>query len=577
MRRGLWMLAAAAGLLGACSNKSSNTKIMVVVWSNLAVPTEIDTIRVAVIGSSTPQSVDFPLTAGNESGKTKLPVVLELVSPDDKAGEFEVVATGLEANNPVVSQAARLSFDPGLAHVLTLFLDGRCRYEACAGGDSADPVPVDVNRLPIYDPTAAFVRPDAGTSGPRDASGDSAETGSVDLVADLPQFGDVALDNPVVAPDAGRESSAETPRGSDAATDIAPDLAAIAPDLAASDIVSLDLILPDAVGPDLAAPDGPLECGSSASGCPPSGDTATDGAVDSPLTVLDARSDAPADTRDSRDAATDTPSDLTTPAETGGEVAPPDGGSACVLPMTTCPDGCINPQTNINNCGGCGQACSTKNGTPSCAAGACSMSACSSGFLDCSADENASRDGCETNSNTDSANCGRCGNSCSSRVCRSQACLATARYGNTGPGVYPPSPFDKGFLAGIQVYIPNASVVTGFGVVLYDGTASSKMYLGLYEDVTGNPGNLVATTQTSPTLVAPGGQELAVNPPVDVNKGTYWILGEWDVLATFASNTTTTVTWSFASYEFGALPATAPTSMSTLSLAPPNLYVIVAQ
>jgi hypothetical protein len=113
--------------------------------------------------------------------------------------------------------------------------------------------------------------------------------------------------------------------------------------------------------------------------------------------------------------------------------------------------------------------------------------------------------------------------------------------------------------------------------VLDDGTASSKMYLGLYEDVTGKPGNLVATTQTSPTLVAPGGQELAVNPPVDVIKGTYWILGEWEVLATFASNTTTTVTWKYAAYDFGALPATAPTSMSTLSLAPPNLYVIVAQ
>ena len=45
--------------------------------------------------------------------------------------------------------------------------------------------------------------------------------------------------------------------------------------------------------------------------------------------------------------------------------------------------------------------------SPPCSGGACSIS-CSSGWTDCSADENASRDGCETNTDADEANCGDC-------------------------------------------------------------------------------------------------------------------------------------------------------------------------
>jgi hypothetical protein len=102
------------------------------------------------------------------------------------------------------------------------------------------------------------------------------------------------------------------------------------------------------------------------------------------------------------------------------------------------------------------------------------------------------------------------------------------------------------------------------------------MYLGLYKDIVGNPGAIVATVGSS-TLVTPGGKEMTVDPPVSVTAGTYWILGVWDGLASFASNSTTQVTWRYVSYPFGALPATAPTSMDTYSQPPPNLFVIVAQ
>jgi hypothetical protein len=120
-------------------------------------------------------------------------------------------------------------------------------------------------------------------------------------------------------------------------------------------------------------------------------------------------------------------------------------------------------------------------------------------------------------------------------------------------------------------------VVTGLGVVLYGGASARHMYLGLYKDVAGIPGDLVATVSTS-TLVAPGGQELSVAPPVDVVASTYWILGVWDGTAFFATTSlTASVTWRYSAYSFGPLPSTAPTSMGTINAPPPNLYVIVAQ
>ena len=569
MRRGLSLsMSALASLLlfSTCSNNDSNTKIMVVVWSDLAIPTEMDSIHVDVTkGSSTSPSTTFPLTTGN----AKLPVVMELVSPDNKGTTFEVMATGFLRTAPVVSQAASLSFDHGHSHVLTLFLARACREATCP----AAPLAVDVTKLPEYDPKTPFLAPDAGVVFFVDADGGIADSGGVDVVADVGQTSDAALDNSVAdarqagdsaadkliaVPDTGTETSADTP--------LVPD--------ASSDTPSDPIVL-DNGGEDLLLQDSTLACDPSTPGCAQVGD----GATDTLALALDAESDAPGEPPDSLDASSDKPSDLIDTADTNQDLSLADGNSACVLPMTTCTGLCINPQTSAGNCGGCGRACGTQNGTPSCASAVCSMSSCSPGFFDCSANENTSRDGCETNGNIDSSNCGRCGNVCSSKVCRNQTCLATAIYGNIGKGSDLVN-FTQNFLAGIEIYIPNPCVVTGLGVVLaaVSNFKPHNMYLGLYKDVAGNPGDLVATV-SAPTLVAAGGQELSVAPPVDVLAGSYWILGVWDGLASFATNaaSTVTVTWRYSAYNFGALPSTAPTSMGSLAAQAPNLYAIVAQ
>jgi len=295
--------------------------------------------------------------------------------------------------------------------------------------------------------------------------------------------------------------------------------------------------------------------------------------------------------------------------------------------MTDCSGDCRDTQNDPDNCGGCDLACSTDHGTRNCTSGSCQMTSCSTGYQDCSESENVSRNGCEThvaedvsncgqcgkvcpndwanssptcaagncghactspwdncdglayngcetNLDTSSTNCGTCGKTCASTVCQNRTCLTTARYGNTGAGVTY-SNFSGNYLAGIQVYIPNACVTTGLGVVLYGATASRNMYLGLYRDVAGNPEERI-TTVASPSLVAPGGRELTV-PQVKIPAGNYWLLGVWDGTASFAANSTQTVTWRYASHPYGPLPETAPTSMLSTEAPPPNLYAIVAQ
>lgn len=74
-------------------------------------------------------------------------------------------------------------------------------------------------------------------------------------------------------------------------------------------------------------------------------------------------------------------------------------------------DGCEESTYSVENCGACGEGCSSAGGgTPACPAGECTVSC--SGALDNCNDEDAERDGCETNTDTDPAHCGGCDEEC---------------------------------------------------------------------------------------------------------------------------------------------------------------------
>lgn len=82
-------------------------------------------------------------------------------------------------------------------------------------------------------------------------------------------------------------------------------------------------------------------------------------------------------------------------------------------------DGCETQLNSVTNCSGCGLACDTATGTPSCNGVRCSY-ACSSGRLDCNATSGTNLDGCESSS-TSPLTCGGCTNVCNTSTTNNTA------------------------------------------------------------------------------------------------------------------------------------------------------------
>ncbi len=93
-------------------------------------------------------------------------------------------------------------------------------------------------------------------------------------------------------------------------------------------------------------------------------------------------------------------------------------------------NGCeTSTQTSLANCGACGRACTLPNATAICTAGACGVTACTPGYVDCNHNP---ADGCEVNTATDNANCGACGMTCSAgMVCSAGVCVTSCGSGLT--------------------------------------------------------------------------------------------------------------------------------------------------
>ena len=182
MRRILAWLALGMVLAPACKDQD-NTKIVVAVWSDLAVPSELDSVRIDVAGPTSSGSKTFPLTAGG--GTNKLPVQLELVPLDAKDATFTVKATG----TGLVTQSARVSFVAGQSLLLKLFLAQSCKPLTCVGDTTcaagACTQPIAVASLPPYDPSQPLSPPDAGTRSDSGTftDGGSHEAGTPDLGA----------------------------------------------------------------------------------------------------------------------------------------------------------------------------------------------------------------------------------------------------------------------------------------------------------------------------------------------------------------------------------------------------------
>ena len=113
----------------------------------------------------------------------------------------------------------------------------------------------------------------------------------------------------------------------------------------------------------------------------------------------------------------------------GGTAACVDGACrvvACGAGLGDCDsvaaNGCeTDTRTSAANCGACGRACSLANATAGCAAGACTVQSCATGYRDC---DSMAANGCETAVTADARNCGACGVVCATGACVAGACVA---------------------------------------------------------------------------------------------------------------------------------------------------------
>jgi len=97
--------------------------------------------------------------------------------------------------------------------------------------------------------------------------------------------------------------------------------------------------------------------------------------------------------------------------------------------------GCeVNTGSDVTQCGSCGQACVSRNGTSICADGICTVSSCDTGYGDCDSggyDYN----GCETVVDTDTSNCGACDVVCDRwESCNAGRCDCYGTVGTVGGG-----------------------------------------------------------------------------------------------------------------------------------------------
>jgi hypothetical protein len=98
---------------------------------------------------------------------------------------------------------------------------------------------------------------------------------------------------------------------------------------------------------------------------------------------------------------------------------------ACTTGFADCDgnpaNGCeVNLNTDAANCGACRGACNLANATAACMGGTCRIGTCTTGFADCDGNP---ANGCETNTQTDAANCSRCGALCATGdTCTASAC-----------------------------------------------------------------------------------------------------------------------------------------------------------
>jgi hypothetical protein len=141
------------GLVASCRTQD-NTLIVVEVGSELAVPSQLDAVRIEVTGPTANSSKIYPLGSSRE-----LPIHLALVPDAANDASLTVKATGMLEHVEIVWQAVRVAFVPGESKLLRLNLTRPCAYVTCRSTESCEagrciPVPT-ITEIPDYVPASS--------------------------------------------------------------------------------------------------------------------------------------------------------------------------------------------------------------------------------------------------------------------------------------------------------------------------------------------------------------------------------------------------------------------------------------
>jgi hypothetical protein len=286
--------------------------------------------------------------------------------------------------------------------------------------------------------------------------------------------------------------------------------------------------------------------------------------------------------------------------------APSDGGfdgalSVCVAGAPCTPDGdvcrtgILSCSTGVATCMSTGDAA---DGTY-CAAGICCLGACAACETPANAASTCSGGTCSSTCNAGFTLCGNacvdsttdsgaCGPSClvcpAGSTCVDSQCTGvvnTVRYGNSTE--FSPCGILAGSLAasalyGQKVTIARDIMLTAFGVFGNQPAIGVHSSMALYgNSANGAPSGPVAFTGSLP--IGAGDNELPVSPPVPVTAGTYWVVGQYDAVASICTDNVTTnlvdlVTpnlYGFLPNPFAETDGGAPRQLETVDI---NYYVI---
>lgn len=404
-----WALASLV-LLAACADDP--TQLVVVVDTDLGIPTELDAVRVEVVTPSgeRPEPIRQALSAQGD-----LPRWVTLVHRGGPLGPIEIEAVGSLAGGDVVRRQASASFVAGQTRTLRLELLRRCVDVTCplgrtCGGDGCRDPAVAEEELERWtggvSPLGPSDPPDAGP--PPECVEETCNRRDDDC--------DGEVDEGLV------ESDPNNCGGCDRVCPVGPHAARSCVDgvclLECEDgFADCNLDGTDGCEADLSAA---VTCGACDETCAePTPMCVVEGGAASCREGCGAEAPTPCAGR-----CVDTASDpdhcggcdraCPDPMRPGAVAACADGGCgfACAAGAGDCdgdPDnGCETSVVSDESCGGCGRVCAPAAGVGRCDGGACEIVACDPGFGDCNADP---ADGCEARL-TSSAHCGACDAPC---------------------------------------------------------------------------------------------------------------------------------------------------------------------